>query len=73
MKNLYLLITTVWNGTVVADELFCVFNTMELTQKAKKAVDEANSHRDDITTRIVCIPFFENENEVPILQPKYPY
>ena len=67
-KKLYLVTTTLWNGTVQMTSASCVVPTMELAQKTKEAVDKANADCEfDNSTEIREISFFEFEEDVPIL------
>lgn len=68
MKKLYLVTTTMWNGTVPMGSFSCAVTTNEIAEKAKKAVDEANkSATMDSSTEVQEITLYESEEEVPIL------
>ena len=67
-KKLFLVTTTLWNGTIQMTSSSCVVPTMDLAQKTKDAVDKANA--DCVfgnLTEIREISFFEFEEDVPIL------
>ena len=73
MKTLYLLTTSIMNGTVTMNKLSSAFTDKTLAEKTMKVVDEANKREEDdpihLTTwsNIEEMILYENEEEVPIL------
>ena len=69
-SKIWLVKTTLWNGTIPMQTFSCAVPTKELAEKAQNAINFANMKDDneDVTTEIEEICFYENENDVPILQ-----
>ena len=71
IKKVFLLRTTIWNGTIPMKTMFSIFKTRDLAEKTKIAVDEANYSEEQqfgsVETRIEEVDFYETEKDVPIL------
>lgn len=68
MKTYYLLVQTVWNGTIMLHQNFSLYPTKELAEKVREKLREATA--DDnfpSTTQIKEINFYSDESKVPIL------
>ena len=70
MVTIYLLTTTVWNGTVQLKTDLAAFLSKDSADKAKEAVDKANGNSDyRVTTQVQAVDLFTHDDEVPILNP----
>ena len=72
-KKGYLLVTTMWNGTVPMQNNYCVCTTKQLAELAKDAVDKANEDNGSVFRVSTCISeidIYSEINDVPILHEK---
>ena len=71
MRNLYLIETSIKNGTIknVIDR--SCFENKQISELVKEKVDNANKNSSLKTeTNIYQVTLFQNENEIPILNPE---
>lgn len=71
MIPIYLVKTTMWNGTVPTNADISAFLSKETAEKARDAVEKANENSDmKVTAKIETADLFTHEDEVPILNPE---
>lgn len=66
MRKVFLLVGTVYNGTVTLATTYSVFTSAEVAKKAKEKLTEINDNN-DIVYRIKEIEMYETEQDVPVL------
>ena len=70
-RKVWLINTTVWNGTVPIYNCFTTVPTKELAEKTKDAIDDTNGNIElKTTTCITEIDYYESEEQIPILNKK---
>lgn len=66
--KVFILQTSVWNGTVMLNAEYYVFETKELAEKCIEKLKEINTdERLDVRYILKEGTYFKSENEVPIL------
>lgn len=70
-KKIFLVTTTVWNGTIPIHNYSIAVPTNEIAEKTKTLVIEANKNATfETTTDVNEISYYECEEDVPILNGK---
>ena len=71
MKNIFLTTITLWNGTIPVKHIYSSFLDKDIAEKSIEAVKKANDDIDlfSITYDVEEVTLYENELEVPILNP----
>ena len=66
--KVFILQTSIWNGTIMLNAAYDVFETRELAEKCIEKLKEINK-KDGTDVRYILIEgtYFKSENEVPIL------
>lgn len=65
--KVFILQTSVWNGTIMLRAAYDVFETKELAEKCIEKLKEINGDRYDVRYILKEGSYFKSENEVPIL------
>jgi len=67
-KNIYLVVTKVFNGTVLMNMYISSYPNKGLAEKVKQAVDRRNKDsKFNIITEVLTTSYFDNELNIPIL------
>lgn len=66
MRKVFLLVGTVYNGTVTLATTYSVFTSVEVAKKTKEKLTEINDNN-DIVYRIKEVEMYETEQDVPVL------
>lgn len=71
MKNIFLTTITLWNGTIPMKHIHSSFLDRDTAEKSIEAVKKSNDDIDlfSITYNVEEVTLYENELEVPILNP----
>lgn len=66
--KVFILQTSIWNGTIMLNAAYDVFETRELAEKCIEKLKEINTY-DIVDVRYILKEgsYFKSENEVPIL------
>lgn len=65
MKKLYLLIGTIYNGTIVLANDYSLYTDIQTAEKVKNKLKSING---DVVSYIIKeVDFYETENDVPVL------
>lgn len=65
MRKVFLLVGTVYNGTVTLATTYSVFTSAEVAKKTKEKLIELNNG--DVVYRIKEVELYETEQDVPVL------
>lgn len=66
--KVFILQTSIWNGTIMLKAAYDVFETKELAEKCIEKLKEINNDgRTDVRYILKEGSYFKSENEVPIL------
>lgn len=65
MRKVFLLVGTVYNGTVTLATTYSVFTSAEVAKKTKEKLTELNNI--DVVYRIKEAEMYETEQDVPVL------
>lgn len=65
MRKVFLLVGTVYNGTVTLATTYSVFTSAEVAKKTKEKLTELNNI--DVVYRIKEVEMYETEQDVPVL------
>lgn len=66
MRKVFLLVGTVYNGTVTLATTYSVFTSAEVAKKAKEKLEDTNGNN-DVVYRIKEAEMYETEQDVPVL------
>lgn len=71
MKTIYIVTKQLWNGTVLIESNFSIYESLELAEKVRDKLSELNNQESSeyfsTTINIESIALYESEREVPIL------
>lgn len=68
MKTVYIVKQQLWNGTVLLESNFSVYESLELAEKVRDELSNQESSEYFTTTiNIESVTLYESEREVPIL------